>query len=299
MAIDLEALKKSMQSLEEKTKSSLQSEQKQNKFFTLNMDKETKQGAAVLRFLPQKDLNALPWVEYYYHWFVGPTGERYTDVSATTFGENDVIGMFNKWLWTNGHQDRARAQARKKKFYANVYVVKGAPEQTGKVLIYSYGVKIHDLIKDCINPLPESGDEPRNPFDPFNGVNFKLKSYKQGDFVSYDKSTFDQVPTPLADSDEKIAEILEQTHDLSEFVSKDKILPKDEQIKKLDRVFGNDALWLAFKKEVGLAQPTVVVDNTATVTQPAKEEPVAEETTSSDLDGMDPEVAKILQAIGS
>ena len=304
MTIDLNALRQSMAALEEKTRETLASSDNNDsgKFFRLNMDPDTKQGAAILRFLPQKDLSALPWVEYYFHWFTGPTGELYNEISASTFGEKDLIGMFNKWLWDNGHQDQARAQSRKKKFYANVYVVKGTSEQTGKVFIYNYGVKIHDLIKDCINPLPDSGDEPRNPFDVFNGVNFRLKSYKQGEFVSYDKSTFDQVTSPLADSDEKIAEILEQTYDLSELINKDKLLSEENQLEKLNKVFGRDALWVQFKNEVGLETSTVQaqpVQQAPAQTQETQKVEQSIEEQSSDMAGIDPEVAKILQSVGA
>ena len=48
---------------------------------------------------------------------------------------------------------------------------------------------------------PEFEDEtPINPFDFWEGANFKLKIRKVDGFWNYDKSEFDSV-TPLADSD--------------------------------------------------------------------------------------------------
>ena len=54
---------------------------------------------------------------------------------------------------------------------------------------------------------PEFEDEkPINPFDFWEGANFKLKIRKVDGYWNYDKSEFDS-PTPIKESDEAIEQI--------------------------------------------------------------------------------------------
>ena len=220
-------------------------------YFKLKVDND-ENGQAILRFLPQKDLSEVPYVEKFSHYFKDDiTGEVYNELSATTFGEKDVIGKFNSWLWGKGLEDRARKQARKRSYYSNVYVVRSeVKEQEGQVLIYQFGQKIFAKIKSAMFPTSEF-DEPINPFDVFEGANFRLKASKVSGYRNYDNSVFEQNTGPLLGDDDKIDGVLEQCHDLTSMVSKSMIKTEEEQLKILDKVFGRDPLWVKFKAEAG------------------------------------------------
>ena len=64
---------------------------------------------------------------------------------------------------------------------------------------------------------PEFEDEsPINPFDFWEGANFKLKIRKVDGFWNYDKSEF-ETPSPIADDDAKVEEIWKSQYPLAEF----------------------------------------------------------------------------------
>ena len=79
------------------------------------------------------------------------------------------------------------------------------------------------------------GETPINPFDFWEGANFKLKIRKVDGFWNYDKSDFDSV-TPLADSDEKLDAIWKTQYSLQEFHAPTSFKSYDELKKRLDDV---------------------------------------------------------------
>ena len=64
-------------------------------------------------------------------------------------------------------------------FYANIYVVKDPanPQNEGGVFLYRFGRKIFDKIMESMQPEFED-ETPINPFDFWQGANFKLKLKK-------------------------------------------------------------------------------------------------------------------------
>ena len=64
------------------------------------------------------------------------------------------------------------------------------PENEGKVFLFRYGKKIFDKIMASMQPEFED-ETPINPFDFWEGANFKLKIRKVDGFWNYDKSEFD------------------------------------------------------------------------------------------------------------
>ena len=59
---------------------------------------------------------------------------------------------------------------------------------------------------------PEFEDEkPINPFDFWEGANFKLKIRKVDGYWNYDKSEFDS-PTPIKDNDEAIEQVWDKQY---------------------------------------------------------------------------------------
>jgi len=206
------------------------------------MDK-TGNGYAVIRFLPAPDGEDLPWVKLFSHAFQGPGG-WYIENSLTTIGGKDPIGELNRELWNSGSEsdkDIARKQKRKLSFYANIYVVqdKANPQNEGKVFLYKFGKKIFDKIMEAMQPEFED-ETPINPFDFWQGANFKLKLKKVAGYWNYDASEFAS-PSPLLDDDDAMEAIWKKQYSLTEHVAPDKFKSYDELKKRLDYVLGNKA----------------------------------------------------------
>ena len=199
-------------------------------------------GYAVIRFLPAPQGEDMPWVQMFNHGFQGPTGKWYIENSLTTLKQTDPVSELNSELWNSGveaNKDIARRQKRRLSYYANILVVEdsGNPANNGKVMLYKFGKKIFDKIKDAMQP--EFQDEaPMNPFDFWDGANFKLKIRQVEGYRNYDKSEF-AAPSPVADSDEAIEAIWNQQHSLAEIVAPSNFKSYDELKKKLDFVLGS------------------------------------------------------------
>ena len=202
------------------------------------MDK-TGNGFAIIRFLPAPKGEELPWAKLWNHAFQGPTGQWYIENSLTTIGQNDPVSEHNSALWNSGvesDKEIARKQKRKLQYYSNIYVVKdGAnPENEGKVFLYRYGKKIFDKIMETMQPAFED-ESPINPFDFWEGANFKLKLRKVDGYWNYDKSEF-EAPSALFDDDDKLEELWGKEHSLTAFTDNTNFKSYDELKKRLDVV---------------------------------------------------------------
>jgi len=198
-------------------------------------------GYAVIRFLPAPEGEDLPWVKLFSHAFQGPGG-WYIENSLTTIGGKDPIGELNRELWNTGNEsdkETVRKQKRKLSFYANIYVVKDPanPQNEGKVFLYKFGKKIFDKIMEAMQPEFED-ETPINPFDFWQGANFKLKLKKVAGYWNYDSSEFDR-PSPLLDDDEAMEAIWKKQYSLTAFTAPDQFKSYDELKKRLDYVLGN------------------------------------------------------------
>ena len=196
-------------------------------------------GSAVIRFLPAPDGEELPWVKVFKHAFQGPTGKWYIENSLTTIGKNDPVSEHNSALWNTGletDKETARKQKRKLEYYSNIYVVSDPkhPENNGKVFLFRYGKKIFDKIMAAMQPEFED-ETPINPFDFWEGANFKLKIRKVDGYRNYDKSEFDSVST-LKDNDDALDSIWKTQYSLTEFTAPTNFKSYDELKKRLDDV---------------------------------------------------------------
>ena len=197
-------------------------------------------GYSIIRFLPAPTDEDLPWARMWNHGFQGPGG-WYIENSLTTQGKKDPVSEYNSRLWNSGieaNKEVARKQKRRLNYTSNVYIIKDPanPQNEGQVRLYRYGKKIFDKINDLMNPEFED-ETPVNPFDLWEGANFKMKIRKVEGFSNYDKSEFD-TPSALLEDDTKMEEIWNTEHSLKEIVSEDKFKPFDELKEKLDRVLG-------------------------------------------------------------
>ena len=196
-------------------------------------------GSAVIRFLPAVDGEELPWVKVWKHAFQGPTGKWYIENSLTTLNQKDPVSEHNTQLWNTGlesDKETARKQKRKLEYYSNIYVVNDPkhPENNGKVFLFRYGKKIFDKIMAAMQPEFED-ETPINPFDFWEGANFKLKIRKVDGYWNYDKSEFDSV-SALLDDDAKLDATWKTQYPLADFHAPSNFKSYEELKKRLDDV---------------------------------------------------------------
>ena len=203
------------------------------------MDK-TGNGYAVIRFLPAPEGEDIPWAKIWTHAFQGPGG-WYIENSLTTLNEKDPVSEYNRELWNSGidaDKDTVRKQKRKLSYYANIYVVKDPtnPQNEGQVFLYKFGKKIFDKIMEAMQP--EFEDETAiNPFDFWQGANFKLKIKKVAGYWNYDSSEFGPVE-PLLPDDDALESIWKKQYSLNEITARDKFKSYEDLKKRLDMVLG-------------------------------------------------------------
>ena len=244
MNTSIAALKRSRSNLDALTKelSGVSSNNNQksyvdDRFWKPELDK-TGNGYAVLRFLPAVKDEDLPWVKMWSHAFQGPGG-WYIENSLTTMNQKDPVSEENSRLWNSGieaDKEIARKRKRKLSYYANVLIVSDPkhPENEGQVKLFKFGKKIFDKITDKMQPQFED-EKPVNPFDFWEGANFKLKIRKVDGFWNYDKSEFDSTKE-IADNDEAIEGIWTKQYPLKPFLEAANFKSYDELKSKLDKV---------------------------------------------------------------
>ena len=228
-------------------------------------------GYAVIRFLPAPDGEELPWARIWNHGFQGPGG-WYIENSLTTLGQKDPVSEYNSMLWNSGiesNKDKARKQKRRLSFVSNIYVVKDPsnPDNEGKVFLYKYGKKIFDKLNESMNPQFED-ESPINPFDFWEGADFKLKIRNVEGFRNYDKSELDN-SAPLFDDDEQLESVWKSQHSLQEFVNPTNFKTYEELQTKLNRVLGLDGAAPATTAESSLqAEPPAEIPEAPAAVQP-------------------------------
>lgn len=190
--------------------------------------------AAVIRFLPNKDVEDFPFVRLWSHSFkCVSTGRWYIENSLSTIGGQDYIGTINQGLWNSGldeSKETCRLQKRKLSYVSNILVIKdlGNPENNGKVFKYKYGAKIFEKIVNAAKPDEALGEEAINAFDVEAGADFLLKMQKANDQFNYDASKFN-ASKPLFDGNEKkVQEVLDQCFDLNLEIAPDKFKSEKE-----------------------------------------------------------------------
>ena len=241
-----------------------------DRFWKPDLDKSGN-GYAVIRFLPQPSGEDLPWCKIWSHAFNGPGG-WYIENSLTTLQKKDPVSEYNTELWNSGveaNKDVARKQKRILKYYSNVLVVSDPkhPENEGKVFLYRFGKKIFDKISEVMNPQFDD-ESPMNPFDFWEGANFKLKIRKVDGFWNYDKSEFEAAAALLEGNDTQLEEVYGKLYSLKQFLTEENFKSYGELKEKFNRVVTGSSVtgtvekFTAQKKSVETAP--VVEDTTPT-----------------------------------
>ena len=208
-------------------------------------------GMAVIRFLPAPAVDgddALPWIRVFSHGFQGPGG-WFIDNCLTTLNEKCPVCEHNNTLWNSGieaNKDVARKQKRKLSYVANILVVSDPAnkDNEGTVRLFKFGKKIFDKITEAMNP--EFADEtPINPFDMWEGANFKLKIRNVEGYRNYDKSEFADKSALYDGDDEKLEALWKKEHGLKDFTEKKQFKSYEMLKARLDKVLGFDGAAIA------------------------------------------------------
>jgi hypothetical protein len=238
-----DSLDKLTKAIESTTQTAEAGSKDDTRFWTPTVDKSGN-GMAVIRFLPAPGADGedgLPWVRLFDHGFQGPGG-WYIDKCLTTLNEKCPVCEHNNTLWNSGveaNKDIARKQKRRLSYIANIYVVSDPsnPENEGTVRLFKFGKKIFDKITEAMNP--EFADEtPLNPFDFWEGANFKLKIRNVEGYRNYDKSEFADKSALLGGDDSALEKIYSQEHSLKEMSDRKHFKPYDTLKARLDKVLG-------------------------------------------------------------
>jgi hypothetical protein len=201
---------------------------------------------AIIRFLDAPAVDGddgLPWVKLFNHGFQGPGG-WYIENSLTTLGQKDPVSEYNSTLWNSGieaNKEIARKQKRRLVYIANVLIISDPknPENEGQIKLYKFGKKIFDKINEAMNPQFED-EKAVNPFDFWEGANFKLKIRNVEGYRNYDKSEFES-PSALFDGDDaKIESIWKKSFSLKDLIDPKHFKSYDVLKAKLDKVLGFD-----------------------------------------------------------
>ena len=215
-------------------------------------------GMAVIRFLPAPAVDgddALPWVRTFSHGFQGPGG-WFIDNCLTTLNEKCPVCEHNNTLWNSGieaNKEIARKQKRKLTYVANILVVSDPsnPSNEGEIRLYKFGKKIFDKITEAMNP--EFADEtPVNPFDLWEGANFKLKIRNVEGYRNYDKSEFAAKSALLDGDDAKLEELWKKEYSLKDFTEKKQFKPYDQLKTRLEKVLGFEGTAPATKADTAV-----------------------------------------------
>lgn len=213
-----------------------------NRFWQPGVD-QAGNGFAVIRFLPAPAGEDNPFVRVFSHGFQGPGG-WFIENCPTTLNEKCPACEENTKLWNSGVDSNKKivsARKRKLNFISNIYVVRDPanPSNEGKVFLFKYGKKIYDKINNAM--YPEFEDEKSvNPFDMWEGADFKLKIRKVEGYRNYDKSEFD-APAALLDDDGKLEKLWQSEHSLTQFTDKKEFKSYADLTGRLAKALGQSA----------------------------------------------------------
>jgi len=235
----------------------------EDRFWKPEVDKSGN-GYAVLRFMPVPAGEDLPWAKYWSHGFKGPSGQWFIENCRTSLtGEACPACEENNKLWNSGYEedkDTVRQRKRRLHYISNVFVVSDPanPSNEGKVMLFKFGKKIFDKLMDVMQPQ-FADEDPINPFDLWQGADFKLKIRNVEGYRNYDKSEFAS-STQLLDGDETALEaVYNRLYALKEFTDPTSYKSYNELKVRLSTVIGGQ-LQMSTAEEVSLDTSTTVKD---------------------------------------
>lgn len=222
---------------------------KDERFYYPERD-EKGNGYAVIRFLPPADNDVLPWVQMFSHGYQGKNG-WYIEECPTTINHKCPMCDANSELYATLGKEAAgkivsaqypHTRKRRMQYVSNVLVLEDSatPENEGKVFLFRYGAKIMEKIATAMEP-EFADDVAVQPFDLFEGVNFKLKIRKVSGQTNYDASEFMTETGPPMKNEKDLEVVYDAINNLSELITEDKYESYTQLSAKLNRVLGVEA----------------------------------------------------------
>ena len=233
----LDKLSKAIENLSEKNSGN------DDRFWYPETDKAGN-GSAIIRFLPASAVDGeegLPWVRTFSHGFQGPGGWLIENC-LTTLNEKCPVCENNSVLWNSGleaNKEIVRKRKRKLTYISNILVISDPknPDNEGKVFLFKFGKKIFDKITEAMNP--EFEDETAiNPFDFWEGANFKVKIRQVEGYRNYDRSEFDSSTALYDGNDDKLESLWKKEYSLKEFIQPSQFKSYDKIKERLNAVLG-------------------------------------------------------------
>lgn len=210
------------------------------RFWKLSTDK-THNGYAEIRFLQPTEGEEFPYIKRFHHAFkVG--AKWFWHNCPTTIGNDCPVCEANSELWATeieANKTIVRKRKRQTKYIANILVVNdtAVPENNGKVFLFEFGKKIFEKIMYATDPQYDD-EEPINPFDFWEGANFKLKCREVDGYPNYDKSEF-VGQSAIADTDKGIEKIWGMQYKVGEFIAPSEFTSFDKLKTLFDKAIGN------------------------------------------------------------
>ena len=243
MATTLSQLRKNKTALRDKMIKDLDSGGRQfdkkedDRFWKLTRDKAGN-GSAVIRILPPVNGDELPWVRVYSYGFKGPSGKWYINESPSTIGQPDPVMAYNALCYARGDEGKADAKKRSRRtqFISNILVVKDPanPDNDGKVFLFKYGKKIHDMITS--KSRPEFEDEVAfDVWDLDEGANLKLRIKTKDDYPNYDSSDWASQSVLCDGDEEEMQSVIDKAHRLGEFHDPERFKSYEELEKEFNK----------------------------------------------------------------
>lgn len=250
MAKSFSALKKKKASFEELADKLEKSNSNKNfkndpRFYYPERDKAGN-GFAIIRFLPAPSGEDLAWVKRYSHAWMD-RGGWYIEECPTTIEKECPVCKMNSDLvadhdgWDNSPEDvkkLVRKRKRQLQYTANIYVVQDSKntENEGKVFLFKFGSRIFDKIMGAVKPKFED-ETAIDPFDFWEGANFKLKIIRKDEQVNYDESSFEEI-SKLLPTDQEIEKVWNKEYSLIAFINEDQYKSEEKLSQRLSKVIG-------------------------------------------------------------
>lgn len=231
------------------------------KEWKLELD-NAKNGTAVIRFLPGRTPESIPFVKLVNHGFKN-NGKWYIENCTSTHGDFESCPVCkhisDNDLYNTDNQLYGKIK-RKTSFWSNILVIKDPanPANEGKVFKYRFGQKVMDKINAMIEVNADMGEVPVDVTCPFEGANFILKVKQVGGFSNYDECKFlGQSKIQNIDDEAYQKQLVDDMVDIDAIVAKDQFNSFEKNEEAFKRIMGTSVMGGA------AAQASAIADNVA------------------------------------
>lgn len=238
--------------IEHSEKLSKASSAKDDRIFSVERDKKTGTGFAIVRFMPpppNEPSSCVKIVNHNFNYNGKYLNENCPNHTPGITKRDCPICDSNRELWATGVEANKQIASLRKlrtSYYTNVYIVKNPsnPELEGRVMLYRFGVKLFEKIENARKEKYEGDTNVIEPYDLFDsGANFRIVVKTQVDsknnkeFPEYSESGFESKGALFSD-DTRLEAVWRQCHSLQELISPEKFRSYEDIEKNLRRVMG-------------------------------------------------------------